>query len=200
MTPLDPKVGDTLVDNDARIWKDAKTPREGEVVDVAGLPDSIKVRWPSGKTLDIMTKRVRLDVVGEPRRKTGYTLVPAKKEDVCYVGIVETNDAEGEEFGYYWPFSDEAERALRKIVELYESVFDDSDECPYRLETPIRSELKTLDEHDGNGYMPRVQLASDPEGGWAGLVEKVRLHVGDHNGHEDPFYKGNLLDLRRLEP
>jgi len=76
MTPVSPRVGDAIIDNDVRIWKDDKTPREGEVVDVRGLPDSIKVRWPSGKTLGIMTKRVHLDVVGKPRRKTGYTLVP----------------------------------------------------------------------------------------------------------------------------
>lgn len=106
-----------------------------------------------------------------------------------FVGVVERNSWEGQTFGYYWPWSKDAERHLQSIVGRYHAEGDKS----VRLETKTRAELEELDDRDRNGYMPRVNVYLKPES-WDVFVAEIApedVEVSGQNCH--PFYKGRGL-------
>lgn len=110
----------------------------------------------------------------------------AETSDGDYVGIVESNDWEGEVFGYYWKKSPEAVRVLSKLVARYKQAGDPS----MRLEIVTQERLHELDDADGNGYRRRVSVYKDPDN-WDAFAEVIAPE-GEEISSDDlnPFYKG----------
>jgi hypothetical protein len=110
-----------------------------------------------------------------------------------YVGVAERNPWEGETFGHYWPWSEEAERLLREVVARYHA----EQEKSVRLEIKTHEELVALDDADHNGYMARVTVYEVPES-WKDFVSELApagVMISDDDYH--PFYKGRGLPRDR---
>lgn len=106
-----------------------------------------------------------------------------------FVGVVERNAWERETFGYYWSWSEEAERHLQAIVDRYHTEGDKS----VRIEVKTRKELEDLDDRDRNGYMRRVNVYKDPES-WDAFVAEIAPEGVTVSGEDyHPFYKGRGL-------
>lgn len=120
-----------------------------------------------------------------------------REEEVSYVGLVESNDWEGEVFGYYWEHTADAERHLRGLLDRYVAEGDVS----MRIEVVSETRLHELDDADRNGYRRRVSVYEAPED-WDAFVETIA--PADRNITDDevhPFYKGRGLPekMRRRE-
>lgn len=103
-----------------------------------------------------------------------------------YVGIVERNDWEGETFGYYWPRTEDSERALRGVLARYVS----EGESSLRVEILGLAEMTSLDDRDRNGYMRRVSVFRAPLD-WTAFIEQIApadAEIASEDAH--PFYKG----------
>lgn len=108
-----------------------------------------------------------------------------------FIGVVERNDWERETFGYYWPWSEEAEQHLQGIVSRYHAEGDKS----VRLETKTRGELEELDDRDRNGYMARVNVYKEPAS-WDAFVSEIApegVEISSEDQH--PFYKGRGMSF-----
>lgn len=99
-----------------------------------------------------------------------------------YIGIVENNDWEGEEFGYYFEDTPEVREYLEEIAERlpdnsgYEIILDPIDE-----ET-----LGHMHEHDQNTYKNRVNIYNADDQPWEEILSA--------DFDEDiPFYKGGCF-------
>lgn len=123
------------------------------------------------------------------------TKAKATKAKPAFVGLVELNDWEGEEFGYYWPYTPEAEKALRGMAARYEKEGDES----IRLEVLTEEQIKVLDDNDSNGYRDRVSVYRAPPN-WDKFVASIApagRPISDDKAH--PFYKGRGLPRHMRE-
>lgn len=99
-----------------------------------------------------------------------------------YIGIVEENDWEGEEFGYYFEDDPDTREYLERIQELL------PEDSPYQVVLePIDYEtLAHMHKYDQNTYKSRVNVYDANDQPWEEIL------AADFE-EDDPLYKGNCF-------
>lgn len=82
-----------------------------------------------------------------------------------YIGFIENNDNEGEDFGFYFPDTPENRDALKKFESLLDKldVLGDGYEIDGLDESYTERDLDMIEKGSGNGYMARVNFIPNPE-------------------------------------
>lgn len=97
------------------------------------------------------------------------------KQKQTYIGFVEHNEWEGEDFGYYFPNTPENRQALEKFKEFLEANDCLQDYSPgYSMdgfeEAYSERDLDMIERGADNGYMARVNIVPNPEVVLSGLL------------------------------
>lgn len=82
-----------------------------------------------------------------------------------YIGFVEHNEWEGEDFGFYFPDTPENRNSLKKFEYLLESldVLGDGYEIDGAEDSYTKRDLDMIEKGSGNSYMARVNFVKNPE-------------------------------------
>lgn len=105
-----------------------------------------------------------------------------------YIGIIERNDNEGEEFGYYFQDNPDLRDYLEKINELMpeDMVGEGYGQFEIVLQPIEEEDLMAMARMDDNLYMRRVNVYRMEDQPWDEIIES--------DFDEDiPFYKGNCF-------